>query len=364
MSYTKLTDFAVKDALLTGNPSKLVRGTELGAEFDAIQTADALNIKPDTVTAATGKTTPVDADLLTLFDSASTFSLKKLTWANLKATLKTYFDTLYARSGANTDITSLTSLTSPIAEVRQIQPISASVAANALTISASALSLEFRSATLTSGAVSFVEGTPTNLVIPSTATLGTVSATQSRIVVLAINNSGTIELAVVNITGGNDLTETGVISTTAIAAASNSANTFYSTTARSNVAYRVIGYVESTQATAGTWATAPSTIQGMGGQALAAMSSLGYAQTWQNVTGSRTWATIYYNTTGRPIHLGITIAGDGATSVSFLIDGVSHITSSLANTATVTFNHIIPPGSYYQITRSGSYSLQSWFELR
>lgn len=45
--------------------------------------------------AATSKTTPVDADLLPLVDSAASFSLKKLTWANLKATAKTYFDTLY-----------------------------------------------------------------------------------------------------------------------------------------------------------------------------------------------------------------------------------------------------------------------------
>lgn len=45
MSYTKLTDFAVKDSLLSGNPSKLVRGIELDAEFDAIATADALNLK-------------------------------------------------------------------------------------------------------------------------------------------------------------------------------------------------------------------------------------------------------------------------------------------------------------------------------
>lgn len=47
------------------------------------------------IVAATGKTTPVDADLLALVDSAASFVLKKLTWANLKATLKTYFDTLY-----------------------------------------------------------------------------------------------------------------------------------------------------------------------------------------------------------------------------------------------------------------------------
>lgn len=47
------------------------------------------------VHAATGKTTPVDADEIGLMDSAASFVQKKLTWANLKATLKTYFDTLY-----------------------------------------------------------------------------------------------------------------------------------------------------------------------------------------------------------------------------------------------------------------------------
>lgn len=46
--------------------------------------------------AATGKATPVDADELPLVDSAASNVLKKLTWANLKATVKTYFDTLYA----------------------------------------------------------------------------------------------------------------------------------------------------------------------------------------------------------------------------------------------------------------------------
>ena len=49
-----------------------------------------------TVHAASGKTTPVDADETMLLDSAASFVKKVLTWANLKATLKTYFDTLYA----------------------------------------------------------------------------------------------------------------------------------------------------------------------------------------------------------------------------------------------------------------------------
>lgn len=40
--------------------------------------------------AATSKATPVDADEMPLADSATSFSLKKLTWANLKATLATW----------------------------------------------------------------------------------------------------------------------------------------------------------------------------------------------------------------------------------------------------------------------------------
>jgi hypothetical protein len=50
---------------------------------------------------ATGKSTPADADELGLVDSAAANVLKKLSWANLKATLKTYFDMLYQAVHAN-----------------------------------------------------------------------------------------------------------------------------------------------------------------------------------------------------------------------------------------------------------------------
>lgn len=43
----------------------------------------------------TSKSPPVDADELMLLDSAASFGLKRLTGLNLKAYLKTYFDTLY-----------------------------------------------------------------------------------------------------------------------------------------------------------------------------------------------------------------------------------------------------------------------------
>jgi hypothetical protein len=49
----------------------------------------------DFIHAQSSKATPVDADEVPLLDSASSFASARLTWANLKATLKTYFDTLY-----------------------------------------------------------------------------------------------------------------------------------------------------------------------------------------------------------------------------------------------------------------------------
>jgi len=38
-NYTKSTDFASKDTLLTGDPNKVVKGTEIDDEFNNIQTA-------------------------------------------------------------------------------------------------------------------------------------------------------------------------------------------------------------------------------------------------------------------------------------------------------------------------------------
>lgn len=250
----------------------------------------------------------------------------------------------------------------------QIQPISASVAANALTISASALTLDFRSTTLGSGAVTTVSGTPANLVISSGSTLGTVNSVQSRIVVIALNNAGTIELAAVNISGGNQLDETNLISTTAEggAGAADSANVIYSTTARTSLAYRVIGYVESTQATAGTWATAPSTIQGYGGQALSAMSSIGYSQTWQSfTTGSqRVSGTTYTNTTGKPIMVSVVSTGGGGLQTDLTISSllVSRTTIGGGGVNYASATGIVPPGATYSGTFNGSSS--TWFELR
>ena len=150
----------------------------------------------------------------------------------------------------------------------QIQPITATVGSSAMTITLNPTSLAFRSSTLGSGTVNVrAVNAAITTVISSGSTGGTTSANLSRLAILAIDNAGTVELAWCNTSGSVLLDEGTLISTTAEggAGAADSASVIYSTTARSNVPFRIVGYVESTQATAGTWATAPSTIQGYGG---------------------------------------------------------------------------------------------------
>jgi len=72
----------------------------------------------------TAKATPVDADTLTIGDSASSFEAKKVTWANIKSTLKTYFDSIYqailTASNLHTFVDSLTAMTTPADADRMI----------------------------------------------------------------------------------------------------------------------------------------------------------------------------------------------------------------------------------------------------
>lgn len=111
-----------------------------------------------------------------------------------------------------------------------------------------------------------------SLTIPNGATLDTVDATPYRFWVLAIDNGGTIELAVqqclhtqsgavylVGIGGtaagsGND---TNIITTTAMSTAADGVSA-YSASARTNVPFAVIGCYDSTETVAGVWASTGS----------------------------------------------------------------------------------------------------------
>lgn len=245
-----------------------------------------------------------------------------------------------------------------------LRSITGTVSANALTAGLEADSLTFRSATLTDGAPTILSFSTLSLVVPSGATLGTIDTIQSRLILLAINNAGTVELAVVNLQGANNLDETTLVSTTTIGTGSDSDNAIYSTTARSNVAFRVVGFIESTQATAGTWATSPTTLQGAGGNALTAMSSLGYGQTWQSV--SRTSGVTYYNTTGKPILLNYTFQAANGGNVTITVDGVTvcRFQNDTSTSVYTTLSAIVPHGGAYIATDDANSSQQLIRELR
>lgn len=256
-----------------------------------------------------------------------------------------------------------------------IFPLTASVAGNAMTLTLNPCVIDFRSSTHAIGTVfTRVVSAAISTVISSGSTAGTTSAVAGRIAVIALDNAGTVELAWINAQSAGALLEDAVISTTAEGGAGAADNyaTAYSTTARSGLAYRIVGYVEFTQTTAGTWAAAPSKIQGAGGNALGViMSGLGGPmQTWQSGdTLGRAINTGYLNSTGRPIVVTAVLTSTIAnTTVLASLNGVLPVYGSSVPSAgqwmAITF--IVPHGYTYSITAGGTPSLvaNTWRELR
>lgn len=149
--------------------------------------------------------------------------------------------------------------------------LSCSVAANALTIAAKQsdgtsdpasgtglVTIYFRDPTSANGGYfpSYMNAA-TSIVVSAGSTLGTISGVPTYLWVYALNNSGVIELAI-----SSKLFDQGsIISTTAEGGAggADSATIMYSTTARSNVAFRLIGRILITN-TSTNWTAAPTEV--------------------------------------------------------------------------------------------------------
>ena len=69
---------------------------DIGNYFTSLNVEGALQEVGEKLNPSVSKTTPVDADTFLISDSADSNIFKKLTWANIKATLKAYLDTIYA----------------------------------------------------------------------------------------------------------------------------------------------------------------------------------------------------------------------------------------------------------------------------
>lgn len=81
-----------------GKIYKAKTGTDLAPNVDNNPTTDTINWEIDAqfdINSLVEKIAPIDSDYLAIQESSGL--LKKLSWTNLKATLKTYFDTLYSK---------------------------------------------------------------------------------------------------------------------------------------------------------------------------------------------------------------------------------------------------------------------------
>lgn len=210
--------------------------------------------------------------LLSVYLGNSTFTTRLLSGASASWSMTLPATAGTARYRLETDGAGATSWHPVRRSSSDIQNISlaASVGSSALTItlksadgtdlsSTNPADIVFRSATATTGTASAVSVTSNlTLTVSSGSTLGTTSAINSYLYIYAINNAGTVELAI----SKRLFSELSIVSTTAEggAGAADSDSVLYSTTARTNVACKLIGRISSTQATAGTWATTPSEV--------------------------------------------------------------------------------------------------------
>ncbi|MFM2204464.1 MAG: hypothetical protein RLZZ605_1428 [Bacteroidota bacterium] len=117
LAKANVTDLDAKVDKVTGerliNASEITKlantsGTNSGDNATNSQYSGLASSKQDVLTASnthtfvdglTAMTTPVDADRMIIVDNSVSLA-KKITWANIKATLKTYFDSIYTTTSA------------------------------------------------------------------------------------------------------------------------------------------------------------------------------------------------------------------------------------------------------------------------
>ena len=320
--YVQATNFASKDALISGDPNKIVKGTEINDEFTAIQTA--VNSKADALSPTlTGTPLAPTASAGTVSTQVATTAFVSTAVTNGIAAAKVS----PAFTGVPTAPTAATGTnTTQLATT-------AFVKAQITSDTAAPLALK---APLASPALT---GTPT----APTATAGT-STTQlatTAFVGTAINNYDAA------LTVSTAQIENDAVTTAKIAPTGVSAGTYGSSSAIPRITVNAEGQVTSAT-------TAAITIP----------DPIGVGQTWQ--TPSRSLSTTYTNTTGRPIQVTASVrsTSGGAKAIVGGVTIFNSYTISCCGVPQISFfplSFIVPNGTTYQITGEG---LAVWAELR
>lgn len=119
----------------------------------------------------------------------------------------------------------------------------------------------------------------------------------------------------------------------------------------------------------GTWTTGTGTLESLisPAQVIAAVKSvsIGWGQTWQDMSASRAVNTAYQNTTGKPIMVSIGYAWSGSGEIYVSSDGTNYVQTSRSTGSNVHPSQpiIVPDDHYYKLQGSGV-SFTTWAELR
>jgi len=190
-NYTKATDFAAKDALLSGNPAKVIVGTEIDDEFSAIQTA--VNSKADSASPAlTGTATAVNITASGTVNVTGTLQIDSVAITSTAAEL----NKLDGTSAVTADFDKLASVTASATELNynDITTLGTVQANKTVTAGASAINFsnfDMTNVDINSGAI---DGTPIGAGSASTGAFTTLSASGTA------NFTGTFQIGGVTVT--------------------------------------------------------------------------------------------------------------------------------------------------------------------
>jgi hypothetical protein len=169
-----------------------------------------------------------------------------------------------------------------------------------------------------------------SITVPSGATLGTVNGQANRIWVGVFNNGGAAVLGVYNSLSGTNILcwdETSPANGTGVTASSTSSQIWYTASTLSSAVFRILGYVESTQATAGTWATSPSKMQ-LFGPGVKRPGDTVQETTSNNIsTSATTTSTTYVALTGQNVTISVQSAVNVTRAEAFVTQAVPGATN-------------------------------------
>ena len=347
-NYTKATNFTAKDSLPSGNSGKIIKGAEIDTEFTAIASAiaskadinsPALTGTPTGPTAGSGTNTTqlattafVNASDVTERTTTATLTNKTLTSPNI--------NTPAVVGGSITEATISGGSVSGITDLAVADGgTGASTAANART----------NLGVTATGADTTYAYRANNL-----SDLASASTARSNLGLgtIATQNSASVSISGGSITGITDL----AVADGGTGSSSLSANAVLlgnGTSALQTVAPSTSGNVLTSNGT--TWVSQSLTVGGLGLK----------GETWQDVTGSRTWSTTYTNSTAYPIMVAFSFTAASGSTVSAIVGGVTiQATGVHAATERDSFSFIVPAGATYSVTRTGGDTLNIWAELR